>query len=102
MHGPAVGPAVRTGATVMSKSQHLRAGAVRHQPEGSIEGWRERRSGSMCVDYEEPEEALAHGSFRQTGDATLPIVSSGGAPLRKPGLKAAGRPGGQGAAVRAG
>ncbi len=37
--------------------------------------------------------ALAHGSFRQTGDANLPLVSSGGAPLRKPGLEAAGRPG---------
>ena len=43
-------------------------------------------SGSMlCVD-EEPEAALAHGSFRQTGDANLPIVSSGGASVRKPGL----------------
>src|ERR671912_256849 len=66
--------------------QHLRAGAFRLQPEGLLEGWRERRSGSMLYDDEEPEAALAHGSFRRTGDANPPIVSSGGAPWRKPGL----------------
>ena len=49
------GPAVQAGAAMLSKSQHLRAGALRHQPEGLLEGWRERRSGSMRVDDEEPE-----------------------------------------------
>ena len=49
------GPAVQAGAAMLSKSQHLRAGAVRLQPEGLIEGWRERRSGSMRCDDEEPE-----------------------------------------------
>jgi hypothetical protein len=39
----------------MSKSMRLRAGAVWLQPEGLLEGWRERRSGSMLVDDEEPE-----------------------------------------------
>ena len=71
---------------MLSKSQHLRAGAVGLQPEGLLEGWRERRSGSMLCDDEEPEAALAHGSFRRTGDADLPIVSSGGTSRRKPGL----------------
>src|SRR5918994_2550672 len=71
---------------MLSKSQHLRAGAVGLQPEGLLEGWRERRSGSMLCDDEEPEAALAHGSFRRTGDAALPIVSSGGTSRRKPGL----------------
>src|ERR671912_821899 len=72
---------------MLSKSQRLRAGAFRPQPGETIEGWRERRSGSMLYDDEEPEAALAHGSFRRTGDADLPIVSSGGAPRRKPGLR---------------
>src|ERR671910_2959889 len=40
---------------MLSKSQHLRAGAVGLQPEGLLEGWRERRSGSMLCDDEEPE-----------------------------------------------
>src|SRR5918998_5678384 len=40
----------------------------------------------MCANDEEPEAALAHGSFRQTGDADLPIVSSGGAHRCEPGL----------------
>src|ERR671910_62297 len=40
---------------MLSKSQHLRAGAVGLQPEGLLEGWRERRSGSMLYDDEEPE-----------------------------------------------
>src|SRR5688500_15540842 len=71
---------------MLSKIQRLRAGAFRPQPEGLLEGWRERRSGSMLCDDEEPEAALAHGSVRRTGDADLPIVSSGGAPRRKPGL----------------
>src|ERR687893_2801934 len=79
--------AVRTGATAMSKIQRLPAGAVGLQPEGLLEGWRERRSGSMLYDDEEPEAALAHGSFRRTGDADLPIVSSGGTSRRKPGLR---------------
>ena len=72
---------------MLSKSQHLRAGAFRLQPEGLLEGWRERRSGSMLCDDEEPEAALAHGSFRRTGDANLPIVSSGGAHGCEPGLE---------------
>src|ERR687889_2243083 len=40
---------------MLSKSQRLRAGAFRLQPEGLLEGWRERRSGSMLYDDEEPE-----------------------------------------------
>src|SRR5919107_5767121 len=71
---------------MLSKSQRLRAGAFRLQPEGLLEGWREGRSGAMLCDDEEPEAALAHGSFRRTGDANPPIVSSGGTSLRKPGL----------------
>src|SRR5919112_6377257 len=71
---------------MLSKSQRLRAGAVWLQPEGLLEGWRERRSGSMLYDDEEPEAALAHGSFRRTGDADPPIVSSGGTHFREPGL----------------
>src|SRR5918995_3019117 len=63
-----------------------RAGAVGLQPWEAIEGWRERRSGSMLCDDEEPEAALAHGSFRRTGDADPPIVSSGGTHFREPGL----------------
>ena len=48
------GPPARADWQV-SKNERLRAGAVRLQPEGLIEGWRERRSGSMLVDDEEPE-----------------------------------------------
>src|SRR5919107_3484435 len=71
---------------MLSKSQRLRAGAFRPQPEGLLEGWHERRSGSMLCDDEEPEAALAHGSFRRTGDADLPICGLGGTSRRKPGL----------------
>ena len=70
---------------MLSKSQHLRAGAVWLQPEGLLEGWRERRSGSMLYDDEEPEAALAHGSFRRTGDANPPICGLGGTHFREPG-----------------
>jgi hypothetical protein len=63
-----------------------RAGAVRLQPWEAIEGWRDGRSGSMAYDDVRAGKALAHGSFRRTGDANLPVVSSGGASPRKPGL----------------
>src|SRR5918995_6673138 len=64
---------------MVSKTQHLRAGAVGLQPEGLLEGWRERRSGSMLYDDEEPERPSRTGLLG--GQATQTCRSSARAGL---------------------
>ncbi len=77
-------PALQAGGKPMSKSQRLRAGAFRLQPEGLIEGWRERRPARLYV-LARAGAALAHGSFRRTGAAGLRVPPWPEAPLPEPG-----------------